>query len=60
VYGATIEVGVARVVVVSTGASLDPTSVEGVSDVVPDDPPPQAVSDRRDTRAIMERRIHQK
>jgi len=60
VYGATIEVGVARVVVVSAGASLDPTSVVGVSDVVPDDPPPQAVRDRRDTRAMMERRMHQK
>ena len=57
-YGATIEVGVARVVVVSAGASLDPTSVEGVSDVVPCDPPLQAVRDIRDTRANMERRMH--
>ena len=54
-YGATIEVGVAKVVVVSAGASL-----EGVSDVVPCDPPLQAVRDIRDMRANMERRMHQK
>ena len=57
-YGATIEVGVAKVVVVSAGASLDAISGAGVSDVASCDPLPQAVRDRRDMRAIMERRIH--
>ena len=59
-YGATIDVGAAKVVVVSVGASLDAESVREVSDVESLESPPQAVRDMRLMMAMTVRRIHEK
>jgi len=61
VYGATIVVGVARVVDVSVDVAVDVSVlVEEVSGAETLEPPPQAVREKRLMRAMRERRIHEK
>jgi hypothetical protein len=61
VYGATIVVGVARVVDVSVAVAVDVSVlVEEVSGAESLEPPPQAVREMRLRRAMRERRMHEK
>jgi hypothetical protein len=57
VYGATIVVGVARVVDVSVAVSVLVEEVSGAESL---EPPPQAVREMRLMRAMTERRMHEK
>jgi hypothetical protein len=57
VYGATIVVGVARVVDVSVAVSVLVEEVSGAESL---EPPPQAVREMRLMRAMRERRMHEK
>jgi len=61
VYGATIVVGVARVVDVSVDVAVDVSVlVDEVSGAESLEPPPQDVREMRLIRAMRERRMHEK